>query len=95
MLELLERDNVWVKLSSGFRHPDEHFPDWGLPVEYAQDLLKRFGPAKLLWGSDAPFVGHERFASYGMAIERLNRCVPDPALRRAIGENGFRFYFGE
>jgi len=95
MLRMLERENVWVKLSSGFRHPDEHSPDWSLPVEYTQDLLRRFGPEKLLWGSDAPFVGHEHVASYAMAIERLHQCVPDAATRRAIGENGYRFYFGE
>lgn len=95
MLRLLERDNAWVKITSAFRHPEEHHPDWELPVEYAQDLLRRFGPSKLLWGSDTPFVGHEHVASYGMAIERFHRCVPDPATRRAIGVNGFRFYFGE
>ncbi len=39
MLGLLDRGNAWVKISSGFRHPDEHSPDWSLPVEYAQDLL--------------------------------------------------------
>lgn len=94
MLRLLERDNAWVKITSGFRHPDEHYPDWELPVEYTQDLLRRFGPTKLLWGSDSPFIGHEHVAGYGMAIDRLNRCVPDPTTRRAIGENGFRFYFG-
>ena len=95
MLRMLDRGNAWVKLSSGFRHPDEHHPDWELPIEYAQDLLQRFGPEKLLWGSDSPFVGHEHAGSYAMAIDRLNRCVPDPATRRAIGENGYRFYFGE
>lgn len=95
MLGLLDRGNVWVKMSSGFRHPNEHSPDWSLPVEYTQDLLRRFGTEKLLWGSDSPFVGHEHVASYGMAIERLNQCVPDPATRRAIGENGYRFYFAD
>ncbi len=95
MLRLIERGNAWVKLSSGFRHPNEDAPDWSLPVEYAQDLLRRFGAEKLLWGSDSPFVGHERVASYSMAIDRLNECVPDPAARRAIGENGYRFYFTE
>jgi predicted TIM-barrel fold metal-dependent hydrolase len=94
MLRLLDRGNAWVKMTSGYRHPDEHFPDWSLPVEYAQDLLTRFGAQKLLWGSDSPFIGHEHVASYGQAIERLNLCVPDPATRRAIGENGYRFYFG-
>lgn len=95
MLRLLDRDNAWVKLSSGFRHPKEDFPDWDLPAEYAQDLLRRFGTEKLFWGSDSPFVGHEHVASYQLAIDRLNQCVPDPATRRAIGENGYRFYFGD
>jgi predicted TIM-barrel fold metal-dependent hydrolase len=94
MLRLLERRNLWIKMTSGYRHPDEHHPDWSLPVEYAQDLLRRFGPEKLLWGSDTPFIGHEHVASYGLAIERFTWCVPDAATRRAIGENGHRFYFG-
>jgi predicted TIM-barrel fold metal-dependent hydrolase len=95
MLKLLERSNAWVKMTSGYRHPDEHHPDWSLPVEYAQDLLRRLGPQKLLWGSDAPFIGHEQVASYQLAIERFRLCVPDPAQRHAIGENGYRFYFAE
>jgi predicted TIM-barrel fold metal-dependent hydrolase len=94
MLKLLERSNAWVKISSGFRHPNEHSPDWSLPVEYAQDLLRRVGVEKLFWGSDSPFVGHEHVASYGMAVERFRQCVPDGAVRRAIGENGYKFYFG-
>lgn len=95
MLRLLERGNAWVKMTSGFRHPDEHSPDWSLPVAYAQDLLQRFGPEKLFWGSDTPFIGHEHVASYAQAIERFRQCVPDAGMRRAIGENGHRFYFGE
>lgn len=94
MLRLLERDNLWVKMTSGYRHPDEHQPDWSLPVEYTRDLLKRFGPQKLLWGSDTPFIGHEHVASYALAVERFRLCVPDATTRRAIGENGCRFYFG-
>lgn len=95
MLKLLDRGNAWVKITSGFRHPNEHSPDWSLPVEYAQDLLRRFGAGKLLWGSDSPFVGHEHVASYAMAIDRLKQCVPDARDRGAIGENGYRFYFGD
>jgi predicted TIM-barrel fold metal-dependent hydrolase len=89
MLRLLERDNVWVKLSSGFRRPD-----MDLPGEYAQDLLRRFGPAKLLWGSDAPFVGHEAEIDYAGTVALFRRWVPDEQDRRAIGENAYRFYFG-
>lgn len=93
MLKLLEQNNAWVKLSSGFRHPDDNVSDWTLPIQYAQDLLQRFGAQKLLWGSDSPFIGHERVASYTMAIDRYKLCVPDSATRRAIDENGYKFYF--
>jgi len=90
MLRLLERANVWVKLSSGFRRPDTD-----LPGEYTQDLLHRFGPEKLLWGSDAPFVGHEHAIDYGETVALFRRWVPDADQRKAIGANGYRFYFGE
>jgi predicted TIM-barrel fold metal-dependent hydrolase len=90
MLRLLERANVWVKLSSGFRRPDTD-----LPGEYTQDLLRRFGPDKLLWGSDAPFVGHEHAIGYAGTVALFRRWVPDADERRAIGANGYRFYFGE
>ncbi|HEY6817605.1 MAG TPA: amidohydrolase family protein [Croceibacterium sp.] len=89
MLRLLERDGVWVKLSSGFRRPD-----LDLPGEYAQDLLRRFGPGRLLWGSDAPFVGHEAAIDYAGTVALLRCWVPGEADRRAIGANGYRFYFG-
>jgi predicted TIM-barrel fold metal-dependent hydrolase len=94
MLRLMDRGNAWVKMSSGFRHPQEHSPDWSLPVEYAQDLLRRFGVEKLFWGSDSPFVGHEHVASYSMALERFRQCVPDGETRGAICDNGYRFFFG-
>ena len=89
MLGLLDRANVWIKLSSGFRRPD-----LDLPGEYTQDLLRRFGPAKLLWGSDAPFVGHENAIDYAGTLALFRRWVPDAAARQAIGANGYRFYFG-
>jgi predicted TIM-barrel fold metal-dependent hydrolase len=90
MLRLLERADVWVKLSSGFRRPD-----MDLPGEYAQDLLRRFGPEKLLWGSDAPFVGHEHAIDYAGTVALYRRWVPEADERRAIDANGFRFYFGD
>ena len=90
MLQLLERENVWVKLSSGFRRPDAD-----LPGEYAQDLLRRFGPEKLLWGSDAPFVGHEHSIDYARTVALFRQWVPDADARHAIGENGYRFYFAD
>lgn len=88
MLRLLDRGNVWVKVSSGFRRPDRD-----LPAEYCADLIARFGPQRLLWGSDAPFVGHEHVASYAAVVADFSHYVPDPAVRAAIGQAGFDFYF--
>jgi predicted TIM-barrel fold metal-dependent hydrolase len=66
-----------------------------LAGEYTQDLLRRFGPEKLLWGSDAPFVGHEHAIDYAGTVALFRRWVPAADERRAIGENGYRFYFGD
>jgi predicted TIM-barrel fold metal-dependent hydrolase len=88
MLRLMEAGNVWVKLASGFRRPDRD-----LPAEYTQDLLRRFGAEKLLWGSDSPFVGHEHAATYRSVVEDLHYAVPDAATRQALGESAHRFYF--
>lgn len=88
MLQLMDGGNVWVKLSSGFRRPDRD-----LPAEYTQDLLRRFGPERLLWGSDSPFVGHEHVASYRQVLEDFHYAVPDPSVREALGQSAYDFYF--
>ncbi len=92
MLRLLDGGHAWVKITAGFRHPSQKLPNWEIQAEYTADLLARFGPEKLLWGSDAPFVGHENAATYATALDMWAHCVPDAA-RQAIGENGYRFYF--
>lgn len=88
MLRLMDQGNVWVKLASGFRRPDRD-----LPAEYTQDLLARFGPERLLWGSDSPFVGHEHAATYQSVVADLHHAVPQEATRRALGESAYSFYF--
>jgi len=88
MLRLMEGGAVWVKLSSGFRRPDAD-----LPADYVRDLLARFGPERLLWGSDAPFVGHEHATSYAREVAALHYAVPDEQTRQALGRSGYAFYF--
>ena len=58
-------------------------------------LLARVGTDRLLWGSDAPFVGHEHAIDYAGTVALFRRWVPDADERWAIGENGYRFYFGD
>jgi len=88
MLRLMEGGNVWVKLSSGFRRPDAE-----LPAEYTRDLLARFGPERLLWGTDSPFVGHEGGTSYAREVAALHHAVPEAAIRDALGKSAYDFYF--
>jgi len=90
MLRLMDAGNVRVKLSSGFRRPDRD-----LPAEYVRDLLARFGPERLLWGTDSPFVGHEGATSYIREVEALHYAVPEAATRQALGRSAYDFYFAE
>lgn len=91
MVRLLDQDDgVFVKISGGFRHRNR-----GLGALYAQDLLTRFGPSRLFWGSDSPFVGHEHEANMDLALQLYREAVPDPATRRAMEEAAFGFYFAD
>lgn len=90
MLRLMDQGNVWVKLASGFRRPDRD-----IPAEYCQDLLARFGPQKLLWGSDAPFVGHEDVATYASVVDDFHHYVPNADMRVQLGLSAYQFYFDD
>lgn len=78
-----------VKLSAAFRL------DAALAATAAARLLADVGPERLLWGSDAPFVGHEDAVAYAGAIALYRRMVPDAAMRDAIDRAGLAFYFNE
>lgn len=69
---------LWVKLSGPYRVP---CPDIaGLVVR----LLDRFGPDRLVWGSDWPWTQKEEGRSYEGLLNEFGRWVPDPAARAAI-----------
>lgn len=78
---------TWIKLSAGFRLPDAEIED------YARALLSAVGPERLLWGSDAPYVGCEADMDYGRALALFHRIVPDAKVRKAISDTGLRLYF--
>ena len=99
-LDAVQRGNTWIKLSGGFRlagpeswrEPD-FAPSEAIAETVAADLLARAGPERLLWGSDAPFVGYEGRMTYARAVAQLQRWAPDPATRRALSDTALRFYF--
>jgi predicted TIM-barrel fold metal-dependent hydrolase len=99
-LRAVDRGRTWIKLSAGFRllGPESwQSADDGdaerLGDDLAALLLRQVGPDRLLWGSDCPFVGYEGRVSYGAAIARFHRRVPDPRVRRAISDTALRLYF--
>lgn len=100
-LDAVQRGQAWIKLSGGFRlaGPDswrtpDIAPSEEIAATAAAELLARVGPERLLWGSDAPFVGYEGRMSYARALDQLQRWAPDPATRRALSDTALRFYFG-
>lgn len=99
-LEAVDRGRTWIKLSAPFRlgGPDT-WRDPDLPAAeafaatVAKELLSRAGPQRLLWGSDAPFVGYESTMTYDRALSQLDRWAPDAGTRRALSDTALRFYF--
>ena len=99
-LDAVQRGRTWIKLSAGFRlaGPDA----WREPnmsraeaiaETVAAELLAKAGPERLLWGSDAPFVGYEKHMTYDRALSQLNGWASDPVVRRALSDTALRFYF--
>lgn len=100
VLRSIARGRTWVKLSAGYRLTwlprREGPPDPGameLAREAAARLLSEAGPERLLWGSDAPFVGHESSIAYADTIASFAEWVPQAAIRRRIGDTARQFYF--
>lgn len=83
----IAKGRTWVKISAGFRLAP------ALRQAAAAHLLSEAGPARLLWGSDAPFVGKEGETTYQGALDILREIAPDAAQRRAICDSALRFYF--
>jgi predicted TIM-barrel fold metal-dependent hydrolase len=54
LTRLAERPDCYLKASGAFRLAGQH--DWRKPDAAIFDLLAAFGPDRLLWGSDWPFI---------------------------------------
>jgi len=101
MVEAVDRGRTWIKLSGGFRlagtaawHED---PDGDLEQTaqtVAEALLARVGTDRLLWGSDAPFVGYEKRVTYPDVLRTYRAWVPDAGRRAEIDRTALKLYFG-
>jgi len=100
VLRSIQKGRTWVKLSAGYRltwlSRREGAPDpraMQLAREAAAKLLQEAGPERLLWGSDAPFVGHERSLTYADTLANFTEWVPDASARRRMTDTALRLYF--
>jgi predicted TIM-barrel fold metal-dependent hydrolase len=86
-LRSVECGRTFIKISAGRRLDPQ------VAKASAQRLLSVAGPERLLWGSDAPFIGHEPRPAYGDALRLFEELVPDARQRHAIGLTALRQFF--
>lgn len=101
MLDAVDQGRCWIKLSGGFRLAGpaawREDPDGDLEQTAevaAAAILRRVGPERLIWGSDAPFVGYEKRISYPDVLRAYRTWVPDAATRAQIDRTALKLYFG-
>jgi predicted TIM-barrel fold metal-dependent hydrolase len=88
ILRAVASGRTWVKISAGFRLPED------VREACVARLLAEAGPERLLWGSDAPFVGKEAEVTYADTLEMFCALVPDATVRRKISDSGVKLFFG-
>jgi predicted TIM-barrel fold metal-dependent hydrolase len=100
MLAAVDTGRCWIKLSGGFRlagtaawrdDPDGDLD--GVAQTVAARLVEKVGTDRLLWGSDAPYVGYEDRLSYDRVLASYRNWVPDAARRAEISQTAMKLYF--
>lgn len=86
-LRSLDTGRTFIKISAAMRLNPE------VARACARKLLEVAGPERLLWGSDAPFIGHEHRPPYAEALRSFEGLVPDARQRHAIGLTALRQFF--
>lgn len=100
-LKAMEKGNTWLKISAGFRFAAKPGP--GVEPDYDEAaetenrlvsaIIDRVGCDRLLWGSDAPFMGRTESVKYGRVLQNFATAVPNVQHRRAISDAAMKFYF--
>jgi len=100
MLAAVDTGRCWIKLSGGFRLAGtaawRDDPDGDLDAvaqTVAAELVDKVGTDRLLWGSDAPYVGYEDRLSYARVLDTYRTWVPDAAKRAEISQTAMKLYF--
>ncbi|GAA0283485.1 amidohydrolase family protein [Alteraurantiacibacter aestuarii] len=100
MLRAVDSGLCWIKMSGGFRLAGtaawRDDPDGDLEMlakTVAASLVEKVGTDRLLWGSDAPFVGYEDRLSYQSVLASYYGWLPDPVKRAEVCDTAIKLYF--
>lgn len=84
LLRLVDRGNVWVKLSAPMRYSSQSGPPYSDVAVMAKKLVQH-APERMLWASDWPNVNHDGvIPDYGVLLDLLFDWAPDEAVRKQI-----------
>ena len=79
---LLDRGNVWVKLSGADRITKQPYP-YADAVPFARDLAAH-APERVVWGTDWPHPNHNAVPNDGELVDLIPEIAPDERTRRLM-----------
>ncbi len=85
-LRAVQNGRTWIKLSAPYRAKNAD------TVALVGRFLSEVGTDRLVWGSDCPWIGHEKEFDYGQAIGWFEAVVPDSCKRDQIGITAIKLY---
>jgi L-fuconolactonase len=90
ILELANLPNVHVKPTGFYYYSKQPYPYEDCKA-LVRAVLDRFGPDRLVWGSDFPHVLLR--SGYGPMLKLLERWLPESARAKVLGGNAERLYW--
>jgi predicted TIM-barrel fold metal-dependent hydrolase len=79
---LLDRGNVWVKLSGTDRISKEHYP-YADALPFARALAAH-APERVVWGTDWPHPNHNAVPNDGELVDLIAEIAPDAKTRQLM-----------
>jgi len=79
---LLDRGNIWVKLSGTDRISKQKYP-FADAVAFPRDLAKH-APERVVWGTDWPHPNHNAVPNDGELVDLIAEIAPDERTRRLM-----------
>jgi predicted TIM-barrel fold metal-dependent hydrolase len=79
---LLDRGNIWVKLSGTDRISKQKYP-YADAVPFARDLAAH-APERVVWGTDWPHPNHNAVPNDGELVDLIAEIAPDERKRRLM-----------